>query len=164
MPTPPAAVTIAVFKAQFDRDFTYGTGKEFVRDIDITRALNDASSLFNTALWDSQELPIAYCYASAHFLALNVQAAGGLSALPQNLGTENRNTGLLTSKNVGQVSIQYGIAQGLLEDPILGQFLETSYGRRYLQMLSPRCVGHVITVSGPIDIGVAIPNLPFLGP
>lgn len=164
MPTPPAVATIAGFKTQFDRDFIYGKGKDAVRDTDIQRGLNEAAALFNAALWDSQELPIAYYYATAHFMVLDIQAAGGLSSLPQGLGTENRNTGVISSKSVGQLSLQYGIPQSLIENPVLGQFMETSYGRRYLQIMAPRLIAGAITVSGPRDPGAAIPNLPFLGP
>lgn len=164
MPTPPAAATIAGFKAQFERDFKYGSGLDTVRDTDIQRGFNEAAALFNGALWDSQELPIAYYYASAHFMVLDVQAAGGLSGVKMGLGTDNRNSGVISSKAAGQLSVQYGIPQGLIENPILGQFMETAYGRRYLQMIAPRLVAGAITVSGPRDPGAAIPNIPFMGP
>lgn len=164
MPNPPAVATLVGFKTQFDRDFIFGKGKDTVRDSDITRGFNEATALFNAALWDSQELPIAFYYASAHFMVLDVQAAGGLSALPQGLGTENRNTGAISAKSVGQLSITYGIPQNLIENPVLGQFMETSYGRRYLQMMAPRLIAGAITVSGPRDPGAAIPNIPFMGP
>lgn len=162
MPLPPAVVNVAGFKLQFTRDWTYGKGKESVTDGDIQRGLNEAAEFFNPSFFDTQSTPIAYYYAAAHLMVLNVQAAGGLSAIPRNLGTKNRNSGVVTNKSAGQLSIQYGVSQSLIEDAILGQFMETSYGRRYLQMVSGHTPGHVITVSGPRDPGAATPNIPFI--
>lgn len=164
MPLPPAAATIAGFKVQFDRDFKYGKGMDVVRDTDIQRGLNEAAALFNAALWDSTELVIAYYYATAHFIVLDVQAAGGLSGIPLGIGTDNRNSGVISSKSAGQLAVQYGVPQNLIENPVLGQFMETAYGRRYLQMMAPRLIAGAITVSGPRDPGAAIPNIPFIAP
>lgn len=164
MPIPPAVVSVGGFKVQFDRAFKYGSGADVIRDSDITAALVNAASLFNEVLWDTQSLPVAYYFLSAHLLVLNVQAAGGLSGVNFGLGADNRNSGQITTKSVGSVSVTYGISQKLIDDPVLSQFMETSFGRRYLQMVSPRIVGHAISVSGPRDPGAAIPNIPFMGP
>lgn len=161
MPTPPAAATLAGFKAQFDRAFKFGSGTDAVRDKDITQSFVEAASLFNSALFDTVELPVAFYYAAAHFLVLNVQAAGGLSGQNFGLGADNRNGGMVTSKSVGQLSVQYGIPTKIIENPIIGQFMETSFGRKYLQMVAPRLVGNAIAVQGPVDPDVAIPNIPF---
>src|ERR1043166_5131591 len=130
--------TVEEFKAQFDRDFIYGQGKETVRDIDISRALTEATSVFNSEIWSQDELKPAYLYASAHFLVLNIQMAGGLSPSPSGKGTGNRGGGITQSKSVAQVSVQYSIPQSILESPSLNQFMRTDYGLRYLQMVTPR--------------------------
>jgi hypothetical protein len=51
--TPP---TIAQFKAQFPRDFPYGSGLETVQDNDIQAAINLGQGLFNPSLF-SQSIP-----------------------------------------------------------------------------------------------------------
>lgn len=145
--------TVAEFKAQFDRDFIYGTGKETVRDADIQRSLTEATSVFNADLWSTDELKPAYLYASAHFLVLNVQMAGGLSALPTGKGIDNHGGGVTQSKSVAQVNITYGLTEKFQNDPILSQFLRTDYGQRYLQMISPRLVANVMVVGGFNDTG-----------
>lgn len=145
--------TVTDFKTQFDRDFIYGTGKETVRDSDITRALTEATSVFNSDLWSSDELKPAFLYAAAHFLVLNVQMAGGLAAAPSGKGVDNHGGGVTQSKSVAQVNIAYAIAEKFQNDPILSQFLRTDYGQRYLQMVSTRLVGNVAVVSGFNDTG-----------
>lgn len=154
-PTPPdpgPTPTIAEFKENFDRDFSYGTGKETVRDSDITKAIRQANTLFNRDLWDNDaESNLAYLYAAAHFLVIDLQMAGGLGGFPN--GAENRGGGVLISKSVGQVSVQYGIPQSVLESPTLFQFMRTDYGLKYLAMVSPRLVGHVAVAPGYNDTG-----------
>jgi hypothetical protein len=140
--TPP---TIADFKVTFDRDFTYGTGKETVRDSDIQRALNQAATVFNPAIWDDTEAQDAYEYLSAHFLVTNIQMAGGLT---KKNGTQNRGGGITQSKGAGQVNVAYGIPPRILEDAVLNQFMRTDYGMRYLQLITPRLIGNIATVSG----------------
>ena len=145
--------TVAEFKAQFDRDFIYGTGKETVRDGDIQRALTEATVDFNADLWSTDELKPAFLYAAAHFLVLNVQMAGGLAAAPTGKGVDNHGGGVTQSKAVGQVNINYALADKFQNDPILSQFLRTDYGQRYLQMASTRLVGNIAVVSGWNDTG-----------
>lgn len=140
--TPP---TIAEFKATFDRDFTFGTGKETVRDTDIQRALDEAATVFNPGIWDDTEAQAAYKYLSAHFLVLNVQMAGGLT---KKGGVNNRGGGITQSKGAGQVNVAYGIPPRILEDAVLNQFMRTDYGMRYLQLITPRLVGNMAVVSG----------------
>ncbi len=143
--------TVADFKARFVRDFRYGSGLETVRDADIQSALNEARSVFNPSLWTTDETIPAYLYASAHFLVLNLQMAGGLGSSPK--GANNHGGGATASKSVGQVSINYAIAERFQNDPILSQFLRTDYGQRYLQMASSRLVGPGSVVCGFNDTG-----------
>lgn len=48
--TPP---TIAQFKAQFPRDWPYGSGTDKVQDADIQNATNEGQGLFNPVLWNN---------------------------------------------------------------------------------------------------------------
>lgn len=159
MATPPPA-TLADFKAQFARDFIYGTGKDTVMDGDITRALNESGMVFNPVLWDSGDDKIAFLYASAHFLVLNVQAAGGLSAKPFGQGINSQGAGVVGSKSVGSVSVSYIVPEFVSSSPFLSQFMKTDYGQKYLQLLTPRLVGHVSIAQGPSEPDVAVPNIP----
>lgn len=155
MPTP--AATVSDFKDQFTREFVYGLSKETVMDADITRALNEAASVFNGALWeDDDEKVTAYCYAAAHFLVLNLQAAGGLLAQNVGAGVNSRGGGNVAAKSVGSVSLTFALPTSLTEDPILHGFIRTDFGQRYLAMLTPRLVGPGFVVeSGRDDVSIA---------
>lgn len=48
-----APPTIALFKAQFPRDFIYGSGTNTVQNSDIQSAINEGQTLFNASLWNN---------------------------------------------------------------------------------------------------------------
>ena len=145
--TPP--VDAARFKDEFDRDFQYGSGLDKVRDKDINRALTEANALFNAALWATdEELQSAYLYLSAHFLVMNLQVAGGLRKKGKSLGAKNRGGGVIQSKSVGQVSVNFTVPDFVTNDATLSQLLRTDYGMKYVQLLAPRLVGNVGLVTG----------------
>jgi hypothetical protein len=154
--TPPA--TIAQFKAQFPRDFKYGSGLETVRNEDIQAALNLASTIFNPTLFDTSlvglvpnqtsEALMCYLNASAHFLVLSLQAAGGLSAISRYQGPNSQGTGVVTNKGVGGVSIGYEWPSAITDNPALYQLTQTAYGQTYLQVAMLKLVGNVSIVAG----------------
>lgn len=144
--TQPAS--IADFKANFDRDFPFGEGMETVRDADITKALNMADMVFNVDLWTgTAEAKIAFLYAAAHFLVLNLQTSGGLSDQFQ-AGVDSNGGGVILNKSVGQVSVAYQLPDRLANDQILYQLQRTGYGQQYLQLVTPRLVGAGYAVGG----------------
>jgi len=154
MPTPP--VTLTEFKARFTRDFVYGTTADKVMDADVTNALNDATLVFNEGLFaDTLEIKTAFLFAAAHFLVLNVQAAGGLSAVNRGRGVKSRGGGAIQNKAVDGVSVGFAVSPFVTDSPILSQFLRTDYGQKYLALVTPRLVGNVAVVSGPDDTGSA---------
>lgn len=161
MPSPQPPVTITDFKTYYTREFVYGDGPDRVMDIDITKALNQATFMFNKDLWDATEISIAFLTASAHFLVLNLQSAGGLSAVNRNQGQNSHGQGVIASKSVGQISVNYTVPDFAINVPALAQFMKTDFGQLYLQMLQPRLIGGVQTMSGPVDPLVGSPSLPF---
>lgn len=161
MATLPA--NVADFKDWFDRDFTYGAGLDRVRDKDIDRAFATATPVFNNMLWDTDaERKTAFLFVSAHFLALNLQAAGGLTAkLGQGQGANSQGSAVVATKSVGSVSVGYQWPEFVTSSRILSQFMRTKYGEQYLQLAIPRLVGNVAAVRGPQNPDIAIPNIPF---
>src|SRR5262245_56887839 len=150
----PQPASIADFKARFDRDFVFDTTTDAVRDVDITDALNDASSTFNDGLWASgTEIITAFLFLAAHNLVLNLQAAGGLFAVNLGRGVKSKGSGPISAKSVGSVSVNYALPESIVNDPQLSPYLRTEYGLRYLQMLTPRLVGNVVVVLGENDTG-----------
>lgn len=158
MPFPPS---VANFKAQFNREFVYGTSLAQIQDNDIQRAINETSLSFNPGLWDSSPLGntseqnIAYLYLSAHYLTLNIQGAGGLTSVNRGRGVKSSGGGTINNKSIGSVSIAYAIPDYVQNSAILGQYMRTDFGQKYLALLAPRIVGNVAVVSGasPANIG-----------
>lgn len=163
--TPPA--TVANFKAQFTRDFVYGTGLEAVRDVDIQGALNIASSLFNPCLFDltpigvtpniTSEALICYLNAAAHFLVTSLQAVGGLGAVRLGGGVFSQGEGNITGKSVGGVNVSFSWPSSITDSPVLFQFAKTAYGQAYLQVLATKLVGNVGAVLGEVTPGMDNP-------
>lgn len=152
--TPP--VSAADFKAQFDRDFKFGVGLDSVRDSDITKAFNNALAVFNTDLWETESLNLAFLYASAHFLVVGLQSAGGLVPVAGvGRGARNRSDGVTISKTVGAVSMSYVEPPPFVKNHAgLLPFWETEYGKMYCQLLGPRLIGASCTIAGEVDPGV----------
>jgi hypothetical protein len=147
--------SVSDFKAQFTREFSYGPSLAQVQDNDIQRALNETSISFNPSIWDGQtalgtttEQNIAYLYLAAHYMTLNIQGAGGLSSVNRGRGVKSSGGGTIQSKSVGSVSVTYVIPEDIQNSPILGQYMRTDFGQKYLALLTPRLVGNVAIVAG----------------
>lgn len=91
---------------------------------------------------------MCYLNASAHFLVLSLQAAGGLSAISRSQGPNSQGDGVITNKNVGSVGLGYAWPQDVINNPALYQFAKTAYGQAYLQVLILKMVGNVSIVAG----------------
>jgi hypothetical protein len=160
-----APITATDFKTKFDRNFTFGAGLDAVRDADINGAIAEAQVLYNAALWSVEDGKLAFLYATAHFVAINIQAAGGLSASVTGDGITNRSTGIVESKSVGQVSVSYTAPpERIRKMAFLLPFWETEYGKRYIMMLMPKLSGNIGVVSGPQDSSGLAATPPFVGP
>ena len=133
--------TIDEFKAQFTRDFPYGSSSDSVMDSDITKAILQTSFNVNESLFsDETSFKFAFNYLAAHYLVMNLKASsqglnGGFSWL------EN-------SKSVGSVSQSFAIPQSILDHPILSMFSKTSYGAMYLSLVLPLTYGQVNAIGG----------------
>ncbi len=46
------------------------------------------------------------------------------------------------------MSVAYAIPEDVAKSPILGQYMRTDFGQKYLALLAPRLVGNVAIVSG----------------
>ena len=152
---------VADFKAYFVREFVYGQGQDAVTDADIARALTEAQdgSYFSVSLWDTLNQQItANLYLTAHLLVMNIQQmAGGLSAIPRGRGTRNVGESVPVSKGVGQASVTYmPVPPRVAESPTLLYFFMTTFGQRYMQMVTPRLIGNFQVVAGPDDIDTNI--------
>lgn len=145
----------------FNREFDYGASRAQVQDNDIQRAINETSVSFNPGLWDSSpigattEQNIAYLYLAAHYMTLNIQGAGGLASVNRGRGVKSSGGGTIQTKSIGSVSITYAIPDYVQNSAVLGQYMRTDFGQKYLALLAPRIVGNVAVVSGasPANIG-----------
>lgn len=162
LPTPPA--TLDDFKKRFARDFRYGQGTDTVMDSDIANAMQDAMVAFNPGLFSVADGWTGFLYLSAHFVRLNIEAAGGLAAESEGLGIENQAEQVLSGANISGVSKNHvEPPEWIKRFPLLQQLWLTTYGQKYCAMVQPVLVGNVSGVLGPSDfIGFnSIPSIPF---
>ena len=147
-----APLTVAQFKTAFPREFPFGTvASTSVIDSDVTRAIAEALMVWNDALWGSDaEKQVAFGYAAAHFLALNIQGAGGLKGA--GAGLKSTGKGPILTKGVGPVNLGYALPDAFTQSPVLSMFLKTDFGVRYLQLLAPRAVGVCFSAGEVMDL------------
>lgn len=151
MAWPPA---VSDFKAQFVREFIYGKGLDTITDNDIQRAINEAPPRFNQSLLDTlTEQTSAFLYLAAHIMWVNIQNAGGLSAVPRGRGVRATANGIVISKSVGQVSeTDQAPPERISSSPTLSELWSSPFGRVYLGMISPRLIGNMAVVCGPNQV------------
>lgn len=134
--------TIAEFKAQFYRDFPFGTDiNTQVTDQDIANAFNYTNVNFNPDLWiDQNAYSLGYNLLSAHYLVLNIrQSSQGLS------GQFNFTQ---SGKSAGSVSESFAIPERILENPEFAMLAKTNYGAQYLLLILPQLSGQMFPVAG----------------
>ncbi len=139
-------ITVSEFKTHFFRDFPYApsgspTDTNYIIDLDITKALSEASLGFNRDLFsETDEIKLAFLYLTAHYLVIDIaNSSSGLAGTFQ---------GYVSSKSVGSVSESYTIPQWILDNPIYSMFSQTRYGNKYLSMVATRAIGNVGIVGG----------------
>lgn len=123
-------------------------GNEFnyISDEDISRAFLEAKINFNPAFFpDCSTMSMVFCYLAAHYLVIDLNNASN----PLALGF----MGFTQSKSVGSVSESYGIPQWMLNNPKLGLYAQTGYGRKYLSLIQPYLTGNIIFTPGAINFG-----------
>ena len=163
LPTPPA--TLDDFKKRFVRDFKYGQGMDSVMDADIANAMTDAMAVFNPGLFSVADGWLGFLYLSAHYVRINIEAAGGLSASGEveGLGIENQGEQVLTGASVAGINKNLAdMPDWIKRIPLLQQLWLTTYGQKYCAMVQPKLVGNVGAVQGPIPFGMGpLPPVPF---
>lgn len=141
-----ALISVSEFKTYYDRDFIYGTEIDKVRDKDIQAALDNAAMLQNSSIWDSAaNAKTAFYLLTAHCLCKIVDSGGGLD---QGRGLRSTGKSPIASKGVGGMNISYSLPADLAENPILNDLMTTGYGKMYLQLLTPRLVGNMVSIQG----------------
>jgi hypothetical protein len=118
---------------------TQSVKANYVWDADITEAYREACTTFNPELLgDDDQIRLGYLYLAAHYLVLDLRANGAssLAALP------------VQSRSVGNVSETYAVPEWMSKDPILSYYATTSYGQKYLNLISSGLVGNVKAVCG----------------
>lgn len=142
---------VADFKAKFNREFVYGDGQDTVMNSDIERALSEVIPYYNRALLpDPASQNSAYLYAAAHLMVLNIQGAGGLSAVKLGLGVDNQAEGIQLSKGLDAANVSYQAPPDYVtSSPTLQFFWTTTFGRAYVGMIYHALLGNMAVVAGP---------------
>lgn len=140
-------ITLDDFKSWFTRDFNYATPvgetestfdcpKDYVTDSDITKAYTEAKMNFNPGLFGvDAELKMSFLYLAAHYLVYDLQSSAA--------GVNSTGYFPVNSRSVGSVSESYQIPDWMMRDPILGSFMTTRYGQKYLSLVKPLLIGNV---------------------
>ena len=161
LPTPPA--TLADFKKRFARDFKFGKGNDTVTDADIKNAMQDSMIVFNPILFSDSEGWQGFLYLSAHYVRINIEAAGGLQPEVEGLGIENQAEQVLSGASTQGVNKNYVEPPDFVKrTPLFQQLWLTTYGQKYVAMVQPKLVGNVGIVAGPRDFNTeGQPDVPF---
>ncbi len=139
--------TITDFQNFFVRDFPYGT------DVTTTVTTNDIGSAYssvnafslNQGLYSNQaSYTLGYLYMAAHFLVQNLRASSQ--------GINGQFNWLQQSKGAGSVNEAFAIPERVLHSPMWSMFTKTNYGMMFLQLISPRLIGNIISVQGTTRI------------
>jgi len=133
---------ISDFKAQFVRDFPYGTDPNVaIIDQDILNAINLAGYQINQGLFpDQTSFTLGYLYLTAHLMVLSIRASSQ--------GMSGQFNWAQNNKSVGAVSEGFQIPQRIIDNPELMLLTKTNYGAMYLQMILPALTGQVFSVCG----------------
>jgi hypothetical protein len=134
--------TVAQFKAQFTRDFPFGTDPQVaVLDTDIGTAITLTDYNINQGLWpDQTSFNLGFLYLTAHYLTMNLRNSSQ--------GLNGQFNFLQQNKSVSQVAEAFGIPQRILDNPLLSMLCKTNYGAMYLQLVLPQLTGQTFTVCG----------------
>lgn len=133
---------VADFKAQFFRDFPYGTDPaNFVLDQDIANAFVQSNITINPALWpDQASYTLGYLLLSAHFMVLSLRASSQ--------GLNGQFTWAQNSKAVGSINEGFEIPERIKQNPDFMAYYKTNYGAQYMNLLWPMLAGQMFVVCG----------------
>ena len=139
---PPYPCTISDFKTYFARDFNFapaddqGNIDQYIVDADITKAIAEAQVNFNDSLF-SDNLGIIFIYLVAFHLVANLQNSSK--------GISSQSKFPISSTSVGGVSISFQIPARYANDPIVQQYAQNGYGKKYIEFALPYLVGVATT-------------------
>lgn len=129
-------ITIAEFKTFFAKDFEYGSEPEQVSDADISRAMTEASMNFNGDIFDTEEeRKLIFSYLVAYYLVVDINNANTQGA--------SNNGGLVTYRQVRNVSESFKVPKWVEENPMISMFAQNGYGLKYITMVYPYLIGRV---------------------
>lgn len=113
----------------------------YVLDSDIERAFGEAKIVFNQSLFgDDDMIRLAYLYLTAHYLALDLQAASAGINATGNYAVEGR--------KVGNVSENYAVPTSIKDSLTASYFQLTRYGQKFWSMAQTGLTGNVGVVAG----------------
>ena len=136
------APTVADFKSQFFRDFSYAATDDQsnlskVVNQDITNALALAAIEFNPGLGFAKDadITLAFLQLTAYFLVESIKNS--------TKGFASHSNFPISSKNAGGVSVGFTIPDEFGKLPEIAKFANNGYGMLYLSMVIPFIRGGV---------------------
>jgi hypothetical protein len=133
---------VSDFKAQFFRDFPYGTDMNVsVLDQDIANAFQQTNVSINPNLWSDQgSYTLGYLLLSAHFMVLSLRASSQ--------GLNGQYNWMQNNKSVAGVSEGFEIPQRIKDNPDFMAYYKTNYGAQYMNLVLPQLAAQIFSVRG----------------
>lgn len=134
--------SVADFKAQFTRDFPYGTDPNTsVLDSDISSSFLYVNVNINPGLFPDQgTYTLAYNLLAAHYLVTSLRNSSQ--------GINGQYNFLQASKGAGPVNEAFSLPQRILDNPYWSMLTKTNYGAQYLNILLPQLTGQMYNAYG----------------
>lgn len=134
--------SVADFKAQFSRDFPFGTDPNVsILDSDITYAFQMTNININSGLFaDQGTYSLCYGLLSAHYLVTNIRSSSQ--------GINGQYNFLQQGKGVGAVNENFAIPPMFTDNPLYSMLAKTNYGAQYLQLIYAQLAGQMWVAVG----------------
>ncbi len=113
---------------------------DYISDTDITKAIAECDAMLPVARFETEILPMAQEYLTAHCLCNDIKTS--------NAGLASQISFPVASKSAGSISESYSIPQKFLQSPFYAFYITSQYGLKYLALLIPRCTGAVGIATG----------------
>ena len=147
-------ITVEDFKNYFKKDFDYADESEsssssssdnidslLVYNEDIEKAIQEAGVNFNQNLFSTKKTAIlCFKYLTAFYLTLDQNNANSCG--------NSGGVGILSSRQVRNVSESFSVPQWVLSNPLYSMYAQNGYGVKYLSLILPYLIAPINVVPG----------------
>lgn len=141
-----------IFKSDAEQNYSVPTSdtwvevedesiNDFLLDMDIEKAMREASNKFNPSLFSTLEnKKLAFSYLTAFFLVYDLQTAKD--------GTSSSWSNPVTKREVGKMSVWYEVPAEMKNYPSYAFLSRNQYGLKYFELIRAKITGNIQTFIG----------------